>query len=47
MDATKKVEFKEIYEKAKSDNLMSFMFEGEEYSMGYANYILKFPENNI
>lgn len=35
-------EFKAAYEQAKEKHLMSFTFNNEEYSLGYANYLLEY-----
>ena len=39
-------EFTELYEKAKTDHVLSFMYKGEEFSMGYASYLInvEFPK---
>lgn len=42
MNAITEANFKKTYEEAKANNLMSFMFNGEEYSLGYANYLLTY-----
>lgn len=35
-------EFREEYNKAKESHLMSFTFHGEEYSLGYASFLLNY-----
>lgn len=42
MNTLTEANFKRTYEDAKSKNLMSFMFNGEEYSLGYASYLLNY-----
>lgn len=42
MNAITEAKFEEAYKNAKAGNLMSFIFNGEEYSLGYASYLLNY-----
>lgn len=42
MNAITKENFKKAYEEAKAGHLMSFKFNGEEFSLGYASYLLTY-----
>ena len=34
--------FKKLYEQAKDKHVLSFVYNGEEFSLGYASYLLNF-----
>jgi hypothetical protein len=39
-------QFQAAYEQAKNENKTSFTFEGKEFSVTYAKYLIQYLENN-